>query len=238
MTTPTPIPYYNDFETPEGRSPGSRCPRVLDLYMSGPAGQGYIYTPTLYRSESNGTTLSLMISVQDGTNMITNSGLTGIQVAYKMGVDGTQFQVGDILNSINKTILTTDDTKGLTLSVGSAIAIGASFGSAVAPGAYTLYLVNQTAGNSGELIWRIQYVVNDGKTGWFQHGVHQDNWPVGYDVEKDLFLSPEIAFSYGARFDGSGRTGYTASNRLGPLASETFPGSARFGPYKITPIST
>ena len=229
MTTPTPRPYYNDFETPEGRSAGSRCPRVLDLYMSGPAGQGYIYTPTLYRSELNGTTLSLMISVQDGINMITNSGLTGVQVAYKMGVDGTQFQVGDILNSINKTILTTDDTKGLTLSVGSAIAIGVSFGSAVAPGPYTLYLVNQTAGNSGELIWRIQYVVNNTPKDWVQHGVHQNDWPVGYDTEKDKELSPIIAYSYGAIFDGSGKTGYTGA---------TFGSVGSNGPISITPIST
>jgi len=235
MTTPAGTSYYLDYIAPfpgAGQTPGSRCPRVLDIYMSGPRGCGYIYTPTLYRSQVNGVTLGLMISAQTGID-ITKTGITGIMVAYKMGVDGTQERVGNLLTGTNRILLTTDNTKGLTLSVGSAIAIGVSFGPSVTAGtAYTFYLVNQTAGNSGELIWRMQYITNDSLTGWFQYGVHQSTWPTGFNLNDGL--SPDYAFSYGSTFDGSGKSGYTGAS----AANLNFPGSAQSRPYRINPIST
>jgi hypothetical protein len=234
MTTPAGTTYYNDYTNPSGagQTPGSRCPRVLDIYMSGPPGLGYIYTPTLYRSQLNGTTLDLMISAQTGID-ITKTGSTGIMVAYKLGVDGTQDQVGNLLTGTNKTILTVDDTKGITLSVGSAIAIGLSFGTGVTNNtAYTFYLVNQTGGNTGELIWRMQYIVNNTLPAWFQYGVHQSTWPTGYTFSDGF--SPEYAFSYGSTFDGIGKSGYTGA----PVNNLNFPGSAQFTSYRIKPIST
>lgn len=236
MTTPAGTTYYNDYKNPTGagQTPGSRCPRVLDIYMSGPVGCGYIYTPTLYRSQLNGTTLDLMISAQTGID-ITKTGSTGIMVAYKLGPDGTQDQVGSLLTGTSKIGLTADNSKGITLSVGSAIAIGVSFGSSVTVDtAYTFYLVNQTGGNSGELIWRIQYITRSGasSTGWFQYGPHLSNLPANSSVTDGL--SPQIAYSYGATYDGSGKSGYSGST-AGYLQ---YPGSAQFRPYKLNEIKT
>ena len=234
MTTPAGSSYYYDIKAAgAGQAPGSRCPRVLDIFMSGPRNKGFIYTPTLYRSPLNGTTLDLMISAQTGID-ITKTGSTGIMVSYKKGIDGTQERVGNLLNGTNRTLLTTDNTKGITLSVGSAIAIGVSFGSGVTLNtAYTFYLVNQTPGNSGELIWRMQYIVNDALTGWFQYGVHQSTWP-SFNSNSDN-LGPTLLYSYGASIDGSGKSGYTGASAANILV---FPGSAQFKPYPITPIST
>jgi hypothetical protein len=238
MTTPSGKTYYFDYKNSPGagQTPGSRCPRVLDLYMSGPRGCGYIYTPTLYRSQLNGTTLALMISAQTGID-ITKTDSTAIAVAYKMGVDGTQERVGNLLTDTNKVNLTVDNTKGLTLSVGSAIAIGVSFGSGVTVDtAYTFYLVNLTGGNTGELIWRMQYIVNQSLTGWFQYGVHQSTWPTGFTFNDGL--SPDYRFSYGATFDGSGKSGYSGPYPPTGTGYLNYPGSAQFRPYKINEIKT
>ena len=98
MTTPAGSSYYYDIKAAgAGQAPGSRCPRVLDIFMSGPRNRGFIYTPTLYRSPLNGTTLDLMISAQTGID-ITKTGSTGIMVSYKKGIDGTQERVGNLLN--------------------------------------------------------------------------------------------------------------------------------------------
>jgi hypothetical protein len=239
MTTPLGKTYYFDFKNSPGagQTPGSRCPRVLDIYMSGPRGCGYIYTPSLYRSQLNGTTLALMISAQTGID-ITKTGSTGIMVAYKLGPDGNQERVGNLLTGTNRILLTTDNTKGLTLSVGSAIAIGVSFGSGVTVDtAYTFYLVNLTGGNTGELIWRMQYIVNQSLTGWFQYGVHQSNWP-SFSSNSDN-LGPPLLYSYGASISGEdGKTGYSGPYPPNGTGYLNYPGSAQFRPYKINEIKT
>jgi len=236
MTTPTPPLYYNDYLDALGfRQPLGRCPRVLDIYFSGPPGCGYIYTPTLYRNQTIvfGGTLSIMLSAQTGTD-ITKTGTTGIMVAYKLGLNGADDHVGPTFYNIPSIGLTADNSRGFTLGRGMAIAVGVSFGTGVTNNtAYTFYIVNQTAGgNSGELIWRMQYYTNNALTGWYQYGPHQTNWPV---ISNTDGLSPQIAYSYGATYDGSGRTGYTGAPPTG-TNSENFPGSAQFRPFKVTPI--
>lgn len=213
MTTPTPPIYYNDFLDAFGfRAPNSRQPRFLDIYMSGPVGCGYIYTPSLYRDTRLGLGLTLMISAQTGID-ITKTGNTGIMVAYKLVTnDGTQENVGTGLYSSPRKALTSDNTTGISLGIGSAMAIGVSFGSGVTIGtAYTFYIVNKTLANDGELIWRIQYVTRTGvgSTGWHQHGVHESDWPSGFSNTDGL--SPQLAYSYGATYDGSGKSGYSGA---------------------------
>ena len=222
MTTPTPPTYYNDYEAGGFRTPNTRQPRVLDIYLQGPRGCGYIYTPAFYRDARLGTTLSLMISAQTGID-ISKTGSTGIMVAYKLVADdGTQLQAGTQLLNSSSIGLTTDNTRGISLAVGGAIAVGVSFGSGITNNtAYTFYIVNQTSGNSGELIWRMQYIVNPALTGWFQYGVNQNNWPPLANSNTDG-LSPTLAYSYGSA------TGYTGSVY----------GSASSRPYKLNEIKT
>jgi len=239
MTTPTPPLYYNDFENALGlRGVTGRAPRRLDIYMSGPVGCGYIYTPTLNRDSAggHGSTLSLMISAQTGID-ITKTGSTGIMVAYKLGNDASQTNVIANFNSNPTVVLTTDNKQGITLSKGMSIAIGLSFGTGVTNNtAYTFYLVNTSeGGNSGELIWRMQYVVNSAvSTGWHQYGVHQSTWPQ-FNGNSDG-LGPPLLYSYGASISGeNGKTGYTGSSAGGEF-SLSFPGSAQFKPFKINAL--
>lgn len=227
MTTPTPPTYYNDFLSGGVRGPTTRQPRFLDIYLAGPAGCGYIYTPSLYRDARMGITLNVMISAQTGTDM-TKTGITGIMVSYKL-VSNNE----DQLNATNavfnspKTTLTADNTSGISLSVGGVIAIGVSFGTGVTNFTpFTFYLVNKTGANDGELIWRMQYIVNNSLTGWFQYGVHQSNWP-SFAGNSDN-LGPPLAYSYGATYDGSGKTGYSGG----------VSGSASTKPYKLNEIKT
>jgi hypothetical protein len=239
MTTPTPPTYYNDYLDSNGvRQPLGRCPRVLDIYFSGPPGCGYIYTPTLYRNSTivDGATLSLMISAETEYGMdITKTGPTGIMVAYKLALNGNDFNVGSTFYNTPSIGLTQDNTKGITLGRGMAIAVGVSFGSNVQSNlAYKFYIVNQTAGNSGELIWRMTYITNTAFTGWYQHGPHQSNWPTTNNSDN---LGPPLAFSYGATYDGSGKTGYSGAHpSTSSLGKDNYPGSAQFIPFKITPI--
>ena len=235
MTTPTPPLYYNDFLNASGlRGVTGRAPRRLDIFMSGPPGCGYIYTPTFNRDfgGGHGSTLSLMLSAQTGQD-ITKTGLTGVMVAYKLGNDSSQTNVGSTFYSNPTTVLTTDNKQGITLSKGMSIAIGVSFGAGVTNNtAYTFYLVNTSqGGNSGELIWRMQYVVNSSaNTGWHQYGVHQSTWP-SFNSNSDG-LGPTLLYSYGASIDGSGNTGYS-----GPTAGyATFPTSAQFKPFKLNAL--
>ena len=216
MTTPTPKTYYNDFLDAGGfRKPDSRQPRFLDVYLSGPVGCGYIYTPSIYRDPriGSGSGITFMISAATGID-ITKTGNTGIMVAYKLVQnDGTQENTGTGLYDSPRKALTADNTTGITLGNGSAMALGVSFGSGVTVNtAYTFYIVNKTVGgNDGELIWRIQYITTSGvgSTGWHQYGVHQSDWPA--NISNTDGHSPELAFSYGAIYDGSGTTGYTGS---------------------------
>lgn len=239
MTTPTPPTYYNDYlDASSFRQPLGRCPRVLDIYFSGPAGCGYIYTPTLYRNTTtvNGGTLSIMISAQTGID-ITKTGTTGIMVAYKLALSGNDFNAGSTFYNSTSIGLTADNSRGFTLGRGMALAVGVSFGTGVTNNtAYTFYIVNQTAGgNSGELVWRMQYVTNSSATGWYQHGPHESNWPVNFSNSDNL--SPQIAYSYGATYDGSGKSGYSGAHpTLVPLGSNNFPGSAQYKARKIEPI--
>lgn len=238
MTTPTPPKYYNDFLNASGlRGVTGRAPRRLDIFMSGPPGCGYIYTPTFNRDfgGGHGSTLSLMISAQTGQD-ITKTGLTGVMVAYKLGNDSSQTSVGSTFYSNTTTVLTTDNKQGITLSKGMSIAIGVSFGAGVTNNtAYTFYLVNTSAGgNSGELIWRMQYVVNNSITGWHQYGVHQSTWPA-FNSNSDN-LGPPLIYSYGASISGeNGKTGYTGSSPTGDF-SLSFPGSAQFKPFKLNQL--
>ena len=134
MTPPTPPLYYNDYLDDLGfRQPLGRCPRVLDIYFSGPPGFGYIYTPTLYRNITivDGATLSIMLSTQTGTD-ITKTGTTGIMVAYKLALNGDDFNVGSTFYNTTSIGLTGDNRQGITLGRGMALAVGVCFGSAVA----------------------------------------------------------------------------------------------------------
>ena len=71
-------------------------------------------------------------------------------------------------------------------------------------------------------------------TGWYQYGPHQSNWPV---LNNSDGLGPPLAFSYGATYDGSGKTGYTGASPTDPNKGfYSFPGSAQFRPYPVTPI--
>lgn len=238
MTTPTPPLYYNDFQNDSGlRGVTGRAPRRLDIFMSGPGGCGYIYTPTFNRdfAGGHGSTLSLMISAQTNTN-ITTTGSNAITVAYKLGNDFSQTNVGSTFYNNLTTVLNTDNKQGITLSKGMSIAIGVSFGAGVTNNtAYTFYIVNTSeGGNSGELIWRMQYVVNNSITGWHQYGVHESTWPLGNSNSDNL--GPPLIFSYGATASGDyGKTGYTGSSPSGPF-STSFPGSAQFKPFKLNAL--
>jgi hypothetical protein len=239
MTTPTPPTYYNDYVDSTGvRQPLGRCPRVLDIYFSGPNGCGYIFTPPLYRNSTavNGGTLSLMICAETGMD-ITKSGPTGIQVAYKLALNGSDFNVGSTFYNTPSIGLTQDNTKGITLGRGMAIAIGVCFGNQVLLNvAHKFYIVNQTPGNSGELIWRMTYVTDSASgNAWYQHGPHASN--MGTNNNSDG-LGPPLLYSYGASISGeNGKTGYTGSHPSVPLlGSANYPGSAQFTPYKVKPI--
>ena len=234
MTTPTPPTYYNDFisGSPAVRGPTTRQPRVLDVYLQGPVGCGYIYTPSFYRDERLGITLNVMISAQTGID-ITKTGNTGIMVSYKLvSTDGQQLNASTAVFNSPKTTLTADNTSGISLSVGGAIAIGIYFGSGVtADTAYTFYLVNKTGANDGELIWRMQYITKSGasSTGWHQYGVHQSNWPpISVSAGNSDNLGPPLAYSYGSTYDGSGKTGYSGG----------VSGAASSKPYKLNEIKT